>query len=266
MDIHKPKAWHGAREFLKEFGTIVLGVLVALGAEQAVERLEWAHKAGLAEDLIRAEISGDDGPQVYFRIAFARCQTEEIAQLRGLVEDDAARDIIVQRTRLLKGMYYTWDSAAYTAADSSGVLVHLPRDRLSDISQFYELMPSLNGYSEREATSLAHLHALSAKGGAISESERLNLLTGLEELSNDIVWIRDDALNAAGAMYRAGFKLDREGQSVFDSTLAEFRRPELTSCLAQGLSDLKKASSQSQSSRYFVSRDNELPSGTAPDK
>ena len=34
MDIHKPKAWHGVREFLKEYMIIVVGVLTALGAEQ----------------------------------------------------------------------------------------------------------------------------------------------------------------------------------------------------------------------------------------
>jgi hypothetical protein len=36
MDIHKPKLWHGLRDFLKEHGIIVLGVLTALAAEQAV--------------------------------------------------------------------------------------------------------------------------------------------------------------------------------------------------------------------------------------
>ena len=37
MDIHKPKPWHGAREFLKEYAIIVVGVLTALAGEQAVE-------------------------------------------------------------------------------------------------------------------------------------------------------------------------------------------------------------------------------------
>ena len=37
MDIHKPKPWHGVREFLKEYVIIVVGVLTALAAEQAVE-------------------------------------------------------------------------------------------------------------------------------------------------------------------------------------------------------------------------------------
>ena len=48
MDIHRPKAWHGGRELLKEIAIIVLGVLIALGAEQAVQAFDWANKAGLA--------------------------------------------------------------------------------------------------------------------------------------------------------------------------------------------------------------------------
>src|ERR1700760_3923115 len=42
MDIHKPKPWHGVREFLKEYLIIVVGVLTALAGEQMVE---WTHRA-----------------------------------------------------------------------------------------------------------------------------------------------------------------------------------------------------------------------------
>ena len=59
MDIHKPKPWHGVREFLKELGTIVLGVLVALGAEQAVE---WGHhqaEVREAREALRTEVADD---------------------------------------------------------------------------------------------------------------------------------------------------------------------------------------------------------------
>ena len=39
MDIHKPKPWRSWPELVKEIGAIVIGVLIALGAEQAVERV-----------------------------------------------------------------------------------------------------------------------------------------------------------------------------------------------------------------------------------
>jgi hypothetical protein len=58
MDIHKPKPWRGVREFLKEYLIIVVGVLTALAAEQAVE---WGReqsdlreaRAALHEEVVR---------------------------------------------------------------------------------------------------------------------------------------------------------------------------------------------------------------------
>jgi hypothetical protein len=59
MDIHKPKPWHGVREFLKEYAIIVVGVLTALGGEQIVE---WAHRheeVAAARDALHQEIAID---------------------------------------------------------------------------------------------------------------------------------------------------------------------------------------------------------------
>ncbi len=58
MDIHKPKPWHGAREFLKEYLIIVVGVLTALGAEQMVEAFHWSEKVRHAEAREAPEIAG----------------------------------------------------------------------------------------------------------------------------------------------------------------------------------------------------------------
>ena len=57
MDIHKPKPWHGIRDFLKEIGTIVIGVLIALAGEQTVEALTWRHKVAGAETALRHELA-----------------------------------------------------------------------------------------------------------------------------------------------------------------------------------------------------------------
>ena len=47
LDIHKPKPVHNWREFLGEIGIIVVGVLIALAAEQTVETLH--HRTQVAE-------------------------------------------------------------------------------------------------------------------------------------------------------------------------------------------------------------------------
>lgn len=52
MEIHKPKPWHGWREFLSEISVIVVGILIALAGEQTVEAVH-RHIEGSA---LRAEL------------------------------------------------------------------------------------------------------------------------------------------------------------------------------------------------------------------
>ena len=65
MEIHRPHLTHNWREFLKEYGIIVLGVLTALLAEQAVQSFEWRHKVEAAIADMDNELSIGDGPQVF---------------------------------------------------------------------------------------------------------------------------------------------------------------------------------------------------------
>jgi hypothetical protein len=57
MEIHKPKPIHNWREFLKEYAIIVIGVLTALAAEQAVEWLHWQGEVKAARQAIFAEMA-----------------------------------------------------------------------------------------------------------------------------------------------------------------------------------------------------------------
>ena len=59
MDIHKPKPWHGLREFLKEYLIIVVGVLTALGAEAVVQNLHEARLSEEARAAVRDELNID---------------------------------------------------------------------------------------------------------------------------------------------------------------------------------------------------------------
>jgi hypothetical protein len=56
MEIHKPKAAHTFREFLIEIGTIVCGILIALGLEQAIEAWHWHEVVGEEREALRDEI------------------------------------------------------------------------------------------------------------------------------------------------------------------------------------------------------------------
>lgn len=57
MHFHLPKALHGWREFAGEVGIIVIGVLIALGAEQLVEDWRWHERLAAAQKTIDFELN-----------------------------------------------------------------------------------------------------------------------------------------------------------------------------------------------------------------
>jgi hypothetical protein len=65
MDVHKPKPWHGAREFAKQIGTILIGVLLALGAEQGVEWLHRQHELAETRKALRLELKHNAHAALY---------------------------------------------------------------------------------------------------------------------------------------------------------------------------------------------------------
>ena len=72
MDIHKPKAAHSWREFLIEIGTIICGILIALGLEQAVEWSRTEHEIAETREALKAEI-GQDGVNALIAASVDRC-------------------------------------------------------------------------------------------------------------------------------------------------------------------------------------------------
>lgn len=59
MHFHLPKPLHGWREFVGEVGIIVIGVLIALGAEQLVEGWQWRNKVHETTKQLNAELYRD---------------------------------------------------------------------------------------------------------------------------------------------------------------------------------------------------------------
>jgi hypothetical protein len=57
VETHKPKPWHGPGEFFREYLIIVVGVLTALGGEQAIEWLHRQNELAETREALREEIA-----------------------------------------------------------------------------------------------------------------------------------------------------------------------------------------------------------------
>jgi hypothetical protein len=177
MEVHRPKKpMHGMRDFLGEVGIIVIGVLLALGAEQGVEALHWRHEIEAAEDAMRLELSEDDGMQAYARVAIAPCLDDALARMDSAAVHGASPATLDSLAQSYDPPIRSWDEEAWKAVVASDVGAHMTAARLVAWSAPYRLMPvttALNRTETDDATDLHRSVARSATPGEIMSYRRL---------------------------------------------------------------------------------------------
>lgn len=80
MHVHLPKPLHGWREFAKEVGIIVLGVLIALGFEQLAQTWHWHQQVRSTRQSLTGEIENSALFSIE-RLAVQRCLRNRITHL-----------------------------------------------------------------------------------------------------------------------------------------------------------------------------------------
>jgi hypothetical protein len=148
MHVHLPKPLHGWREFAGEVGIIVIGVLIALGAEQVVETLHWRNEAKDFRQAVDQELAIDLG-------AFEFNQLQQRCIRRRLVELQTYLD----RTRTNGAVHLAGPIGApasisqYTSVwdnKDAQVVAHLPVDVRLKYAQFYDEFRNTNGLVETQ--------------------------------------------------------------------------------------------------------------------
>jgi hypothetical protein len=185
MDIHKPKPWHGWRELLKEIGTIVIGVLIAIAFEQAVEWLHWRHKLADADAAVRFELHDDDLPQAYARLVVRGCLDKRLDTLTAALAGDQSREAFARLVQGFNPPFRTWDVNAWQVMISSDVLTRLTAEEALHRSQAYNVVPALGVINVRERQDATDLGALDPKPGALTAAERDRAVLTLQRLRID---------------------------------------------------------------------------------
>lgn len=188
LDIHKPKPWHGVREFLKEYLIIVMGVLTALAGEQAVESLHRREQAEIAERAMRLELGEDNGPQAYGRVVIAHCLDDRLVQIHDGAAAASADDLRKWVSSYVPPVR-TWDSEAWKAVSASDAGKIMGADKLIAWSAAYRAVPKLDDTNHREAGLAAELRDALPVSGEVSAADRENLRRLASQLRFTNIWL-----------------------------------------------------------------------------
>jgi len=125
VDIHKPKPWHGLREFLKEYLIIVVGVLTALAAEAVVENLHWRHVVAEERHALDLNVQSNDAAMRY-RAWFEPCVQRRLAELDELFQRHARGEPLRIAGRLGRPNYVLGGTRVWDLTVADGSVAHMP--------------------------------------------------------------------------------------------------------------------------------------------
>lgn len=158
MDIHKPKPFHGLREFLKEYGIIVLGVLTALAAEQVVETLHERHEAAEARENIKDELATNLA-NLANRDAIEACIGRRLDEISATIRT-AGHGAFTPPHWIGRPHYWPMFDAKWRAATSAGRATLLSADEQARYGQLYYSLELLGGVEPQEQIAWARLRML----------------------------------------------------------------------------------------------------------
>lgn len=159
MHLHLPKPLHGWRAFVGEVGIIVVGVLIALGAEQLVEAAHRKHEAADADNGIRSELGFNLG-RLESRTTIHSCVDRRIAEIQALLDRAADKRQIATPSWIGRPQYWAFASSQWQAESQAGRAALVDPRRLSAYAVMYARMQDLGDEMTLEQTDWAKLRTL----------------------------------------------------------------------------------------------------------
>ena len=193
MHFHLPKPLHGWREFAGEVGIIVVGVLIALGAEQVVESMNWKQRASHARDSLKTELGNHYEQAAEWRIV-EPCIAAQLDRLqqRLLASGDRIDPAPVfheeDRTYVFRAPSRPYPDSVWQGVVAEGVSSHFSDEDRLNLAIEYRQARDTDDLNKQITEAAARLNSLS-EPIPLDSSARLNLLQSLDEIRDDNRWV-----------------------------------------------------------------------------
>jgi hypothetical protein len=202
MHFRLPKPLHGWRAFVGEVGIIVIGVLIALAAEQLVEDVHDRQVAEQARENVRAEAALDVS-FIQGRLAAENCIQRRLSELSAILGRAGEGSLQPQPTWISLPPTIPFFTGRWQAATASGRNSLFSPDEQEQFGQLYQIFTRYNDYEAREQEVWADLRALETWQGPLGAQARLSFAKDLQQakyLAWDLNYAGTYALKTGAAM------------------------------------------------------------------
>jgi hypothetical protein len=169
VEIHKPKPIHGWRDFLSEMTVIVLGILIALGGEQLIERLHWHSEVSATELRLSRELGGNVSVAAA-RVRTLPCIEKRLDEIATVVDEAAKSGKLPPVASVGNPAFFLWGHGTWDTAVASQTTDHFPGQRLANFSRAYQFITRLEAINQQELEDWAELSSIVGPGRAFDSS------------------------------------------------------------------------------------------------
>jgi hypothetical protein len=141
MRFKLPKPLHGWREFVGEVGIIVLGVLIALGAQQVVETIQTQQRIKETRAALDAELSRNLAA-FEWRVSQRGCLRPRVDELNRWATAMAAGQPVAFKQEITPPRYFTINKTVWQASEND--LGEMPVETKLDYANIYSALEALD--------------------------------------------------------------------------------------------------------------------------
>ena len=161
--FHIPKPLHGWREFIGEVGIIVLGVLIALGAEQLVSNIDWRRKVAETRAAVGLEVADNLG-KLHARIALSHCIDQRLDALAVIVDRAAKSKFLPPLATPIAPGNRSWSTGVWNSALNSQSAAHFSAEQLRGYSRVYQITDRISELEPKDEAAWTTLFELAGPG------------------------------------------------------------------------------------------------------
>ena len=228
MHFHLPRPPHGWDAVAWEVGVVVLGVLIALGAQQIMQDFSDRQRVERASVALRQEFAGHDGNYISYEVA-APCVYAQIDAIeRKLASGDRTplplyRDPIYSDGFVIRFPTNSFSDSAWRAIESTELMRLLDPKLASVGSDYYGRFDNLRHFNLDAISQMSALSALSVMMPS-SEQDRLHFIERLEQLREDMFRFELAARQMRAALASVGMLPAKSAQPLTVQRTAGFCR------------------------------------------
>jgi hypothetical protein len=180
MDLHKPKPIHNWRDFVKEVGIIVLGVSIALAAEQGVEWVHWHNRVAEARRVIGNELAGVMAQGIE-RVRGEHCIEQRLDDLAAILDEATRKGALPPVPQIGQPADRNWPDDIWQTTMASDTATHFPQDQLNQLGRVYAEVRTLRESNQNEQVAWANLSTIIGPGRRLDPASDAALRAALSQ-------------------------------------------------------------------------------------